>query len=158
MDNKALNNTSGLIYVICAVAATGGLLFGFDTGVISGALLFIKQDWSLSPASQGIVVSSVLIGAMIGAILSGRLSDLYGRRNVIIVTAIIFFLGSIATGLAPSEHYLIGGRIIIGVAIGVASFAVPLYISEISPSNIRGALVSLNQLAIYYRYCSIVFC
>lgn len=137
-----------LVYIIAAVAATGGLLFGFDTGVISGALLFIKEDWALSSVSQGLVVSSVLIGAVLGAAFSGKIADIFGRRNIIIVTAMIFFFGSLGSALAPDEYWLIFTRIIIGVAIGIASFTVPLYISEISPSKIRGALVSLNQLAI----------
>jgi sugar porter (SP) family MFS transporter len=137
-----------IVITIAAIAATGGLLFGFDTGVISGALLFIKKEWLLSEVSQGWVVSAVLIGAIIGSATSGKLSDRFSRKNVIIVTAIIFFLGSIGTGLAPNVEWLIAGRVIIGIAIGVASFTVPLYISEISPSNVRGALVSLNQLAI----------
>lgn len=145
---KTDTKSNHLVYVIAAVAATGGLLFGFDTGVISGALLFIKQEWALSSVSQGLVVSAVLIGAVMGAAFSGKIADIFGRRNIIIVTAIIFFFGSLGSALAPDEHWLIFTRIIIGVAIGIASFTVPLYISEISPSNIRGALVSLNQLAI----------
>jgi sugar porter (SP) family MFS transporter len=148
MTGSEVKGNKYFVIFIATIAATGGLLFGFDTGVISGALLFIKKDWLLSEASQGWVVSSVLVGAILGAGLSGKLADKYGRRNVIIVTAVIFFLGSIATGLAPSVEWLIAGRIVIGIAIGVASYAVPLYISEISPSNARGALVSLNQLAI----------
>lgn len=144
-DNQKNNR---FVYTIAAIAATGGLLFGFDTGVISGALLSIKKVWALSEMHQGFVVSSVLIGAIIGAACSGKLADRYGRRNVIIVTSLIFFVGSLATAFAPSVEFLIAGRIVIGIAIGVASFAVPLYISEISPTKVRGALVSLNQLAI----------
>lgn len=142
------NKTNKLVYYIAGIAATGGLLFGFDTGVISGALLFIKKQWPLTAFSEGIVVSCVLVGAMLGSILSGKIADYYGRKNVIIATAIIFFIGSIATALAPSVELLIAGRVVIGFAIGIASFTVPLYISEISPSNVRGAMVSLNQLAI----------
>ena len=136
------------IYIIATIAAMGGLLFGYDTGVISGALLFIKKLWPLSPLYQGWIVSSVLVGAVLGSALSGKLTDLYGRRNIIIMTAIIFFIGSICTAFAPSVELLIAGRIIVGLAIGIASFSVPLYIAEISPDNIRGGLVSLNQLAI----------
>ncbi|MEW5818683.1 MAG: sugar porter family MFS transporter [Cyanobacteriota bacterium] len=148
MEFKNKSGKSYLVYIIAAIAATGGLLFGFDTGVISGVLLFIREEWSLSPESQGIAVSSVLIGAMIGAIVSGKVADKFGRKTVIIWTAFIFFIGSVGTALAPDLEWLIFGRIIIGIAIGVASFAVPLYISEVSPTNVRGALVSMNQLAI----------
>ena len=142
------NKQNCFIYIIATIAAMGGLLFGYDTGVISGALLFIKGEWALTPLYQGWLVSSVLVGAVLGSALSGKLTDYYGRRNIIIMTAIIFFMGSIFTAFAPSVELLIAGRIIVGLAIGIASFSVPLYIAEISPDNIRGALVSLNQLAI----------
>jgi len=142
------------VYFVATIAAFGGLLFGYDTGVISGALLLIKTQFA-EPGAQQIalslqewVVSVVLIGAMAGALISGKLADKFGRKKIIIVTAIIFILGSAISGLAPNVILIIVGRIIIGLAIGVASFTVPLYISEISPKKIRGALVSLNQLAI----------
>ncbi|MBD3426902.1 MAG: sugar porter family MFS transporter [Candidatus Omnitrophica bacterium] len=142
-------NKSGLfIGVVAAIAALGGLLFGYDTGVISGAILFIKDQFALTPAREELVVSAVLVGAIIGAALSGQVSDTFGRKRVIIATAVIFTLGSIVTAMAPGVSLLIAGRLVIGVAIGIASFAVPLYISEISPARARGALVSLNQLAI----------
>jgi SP family galactose:H+ symporter-like MFS transporter len=134
--------------IVAAVAALGGLLFGYDTGVISGAILFIKDQFSLTAAAEEIVVSAVLAGAIIGALLSGQLSDIFGRKRVIIATAVIFTIGSLTAALAPGVSLLVAGRLIIGLAIGIASFAVPLYISEISPAHARGALVSLNQLAI----------
>jgi len=145
---KKIQKGNSFIYFIAAIAAMGGLLFGYDTGVISGALLFIKKDWALSSLAQGWIVSSVLIGAVLGAAFSGKTTDYFGRRNVIITTAIIFFIGSIGTAFSPDANWLIAFRILIGVAIGIASFTVPLYLSEISPDNIRGAMVSLNQLAI----------
>ena len=136
------------LYTIAGIAAIGGILFGFDTGVISGALLFIKKQWTLTAASQEIVVSAVLLGAMLGAALSGIVTDRFGRRKIIIVSAGIFGLGTLAASFAPSVIWLAAGRIIIGIAIGIASYSVPLYISEISPADRRGAIVSLNQLAI----------
>jgi len=139
---------SSFIYIVAAISALGGLLFGYDTGVISGAILFIKKQFMLSTGLEGIVVSSVLLGALIGAVIGGKLTDRFGRRKVIIITAVIFALGAIATALAPTVAWLIAGRIIVGAAIGVASFVTPLYISEVSPDNIRGKLVSFNQLAI----------
>ncbi|MBC8321407.1 MAG: sugar porter family MFS transporter [Bacteroidetes bacterium] len=142
------------VYFVATIAAFGGLLFGYDTGVISGALLLIKTQFAepgalqMAPELQEWVVSVVLIGAMAGALISGRLADRFGRKKIIIATAIIFLLGSSISGFAPDVTWIITGRVIIGLAIGVASFTVPLYISEISPKKIRGALVSLNQLAI----------
>lgn len=140
--------TGFMVYYVALIAAVGGLLFGYDTGVISGALLFIKQDWDVSSFIQGCIVSSVLVGAVIGSIGSGKITDNYGRKTVILATAIIFFIGSIASAFSQSPIMLMLFRVLLGIAIGVASYAVPLYISEISPDNIRGALVSLNQLAI----------
>ena len=136
------------VIFIAAIAALAGLLFGYDTGVISGAILFIKDQFALSAVVEEIVVSAVLLGAIIGAGVSGYLSDRFGRRRTIIVTAIIFTLGSLGSALTPDINFLIASRIIIGIAIGIASLTAPLYISEVSPPRIRGALVSLNQLAI----------
>jgi MFS transporter, SP family, galactose:H+ symporter len=137
-----------LVYFISAVAATGGLLFGFDTGVISGALLFVRDEWTLTSGQQEWLTSSVLLGAMLGAAFSGSLTDRLGRKTIIIIAAVIFSLGAVETSMAPNITWLIAGRIIIGSAIGIASYVVPLYISEISPARVRGGLVSLNQLLI----------
>jgi SP family galactose:H+ symporter-like MFS transporter len=136
------------IYVVVAVAALGGLLFGYDTGVISGAILFIKQKFALSTQMQEIVVSAVLVGAILGAILGGRLADRYGRRKMIILSAIIFSVGAVGTAFAPLISLLVAGRIVVGLAIGIASFIAPMYISELAPARVRGSLVSVNQLAI----------
>ena len=140
--------TSRFIYVIAGISALGGLLFGYDTGVISGAILFIRQDFSLSDTAVEVVVSSVLLGALIGAAFGGVLADRWGRRKVLIFAAIIFILGAVGTSLAPTLSLLLIGRIIVGIAIGVASFTAPLYISELAPVDKRGGLVSFNQLAI----------
>ncbi len=136
------------LYIIAVVASLGGLLSGFDTGVISGALLFIDETWPLDSLTKGWVVSSALVGAVIGAAANGILADIYGRKKVIIATAVIFALGSILCGFASSVSWLIAGRMILGLAIGMVNFVVPLYLSEISPQKIRGTLVSLYQLAI----------
>ena len=137
-----------LVIVIAAVASTGGLLFGFDTGVISGALPFLKESWSLTSGQQEWITTAALIGAVLGALSSGRITDVFGRKKVILVTSVIFALGSILTGASSSPTFLAISRIILGVAIGISSFTVPLYISEISPTKIRGALVSSFQLMI----------
>ena len=136
------------VIIAAAITAIGGMLFGYDTGVISGAILFIRQAFSLSSTAQEIVVSSVLVGAVIGASISGFLADKYGRRIMVIAAAAVFGIGAIFTALTPDVYALIAGRIVVGIAIGIASFIAPLYIAEVAPVNIRGALVSLNQLAI----------
>jgi MFS transporter, SP family, galactose:H+ symporter len=137
-----------LVYFASAVSALGGLLFGYDIGVISGAILFIKKQFSLSSGTEEIVVSSVLLGSLIGAVVGGILADRLGRRRLLIITAAVFGLGAIAAALAPGTAWLIIGRIVAGTAIGVASFVAPLYISEIAPASIRGKLVSINQVAL----------
>jgi sugar porter (SP) family MFS transporter len=136
------------VLLISVIAATGGLLFGFDTGVISGALPFLKQYWSLPDSSIELITTTVLIGAVIGAVTSGRLSDLLGRKKMIIINAIIFTAGAVGCAYAPNPTLLIVMRIIIGFAIGITSYVVPMYIAEISPTRVRGALVTLNQLMI----------
>ncbi len=136
------------LYVVAIVASLGGLLSGFDTGVISGALLYINETWNLSDYLQGILVSSVLIGAVIGAATNGILADIFGRKKIIIATALIFIAGSILCGLAPNIYVLILSRILVGLAVGIVNFVVPLYLSEVSPKQLRGTLVSLYQWAI----------
>ena len=135
---------------MASVAATGGLLFGFDTGVISGAQNFLQDPagWGVSDSQLEWITTAVLVGAVLGAAFSGRVADLLGRKKVILYTAMIFAVGAIWTGAAGSVSSLVTGRMVIGVAIGVASFTVPLYISEVSPAGNRGSLVSLNQLMI----------
>ena len=148
LSNVREDNSSGFVYVAAAISALGGMLFGYDTGVISGAILFISKDFSLTQLQVEIVVSCVLIGALIGAMTGGILADRFGRRRVIIATATLFVGGAIVTALSPTFTLLISGRIIVGAAIGVASFTTPLYISEVSPVKIRGRLVSINQVAL----------
>lgn len=133
------------IYVF---GALGGLLFGYDTGVISGALLFIPNDFKLSPFLQGAIVAGLLLGAMIGAAVAGRLSDALGRRRLIIAAAVVFTGGALLAALAPTVWVLIAARFIIGLAVGTSALVVPLYLSEIAPTEIRGAVTSLNQLMI----------
>ena len=136
------------LYVVAIVASLGGLLSGYDTGVISGALLFINETWILPDTLQGFLVSSVLIGAVIGAATNGILADIFGRKKIILVTALIFILGSVMCAFAPNVYILIISRIFVGFAVGIVNFVVPLYLSEISPKNLRGTLVSLYQWAI----------
>lgn len=134
--------------MIALVAATGGLLFGFDTGVISGALPFLKQNWQLSDPDIEWLTTSVLVGALLGAIFSGKLSDRIGRKRMIIINAVIFTIGAAGCAVAKSLALLVTMRIVIGAAIGITSYVAPMYIAEISPARKRGALVTLNQLMI----------
>ncbi len=141
-------SAGGFVYVAAAFAGLGGLLFGYDTGVISGAELFLRKDFTLSSFALEVIVSGVLVGAAIGALGGGRLADLYGRRRLLIATAVIFAIGAIICAAAPSTTVLIIGRIIVGLGIGLSSGTVPVYISEVSPPAARGWTVSIFQLAI----------
>ena len=137
-----------LVTVLSTVSALAGLLFGYDTGVISGAILFVQEDFHLTVRQEELVVGAVLIGATFGAAFGGRLADALGRRKILIWVALLFIVGAVGTALAQDATWLAVGRVVVGVAIGIASFTAPLYISEISPAEVRGRLVSLNQLMI----------
>jgi sugar porter (SP) family MFS transporter len=126
----------------------GGLLFGYDTGVISGAILFISQELRLTPFLEGLVVASLLLGAAVGAASAGPLSDRLGRRNLVIIAAILFTIGAFGAALSPNVAVLVLFRVVLGLAVGTAALVVPLYLSEIAPTEIRGAISSLNQLNI----------
>lgn len=140
--------TSRFVTMVSGISALAGLLFGYDTGVISGAILFVRKDFLLSTFQEEVVVAAVLLGAVAGAAFGGKLADALGRRKLLIQVAILFIIGAIGTALAPTPTWLAIGRVVVGVAIGIASFTAPLYISEVSPPAIRGKLVSLNQLMI----------
>lgn len=144
----ALSRQQWYLGWISIVAALGGLLFGYDTGVISGAILFIRHQFTLSVLQTEFVVSAVLMGAFVGALSSGRLADSLGRRFLIIVTALLFIVGSLLSAFTPSIPLLIFARFIVGLAIGIAAFVAPLYVAEIAPQQYRGRLVALNQLAV----------
>ena len=142
---QALRPSGRMIYFF---GALGGVLFGYDTGVISGALLFIPNDFKLTPFVKGAVVAGLLLGAMIGAACAGRLSDRMGRRRLIIIAAVVFTGGALLAAFAPTVSVLIAARFILGLAVGSAALVVPLYLAEIAPTEIRGAIASLNQLMI----------
>jgi sugar porter (SP) family MFS transporter len=139
--------SSGFVYVAATFAALGGLLFGYDTGVISGAVLFITKQFALSTFPTELVVAVVLLGAAFGALAGGRLADKLGRRLTLLLTSVIFIIGALICAFAGSLPVLIAGRITVGLGIGLSS-VVPVYISEISPANARGWQASLYQLAI----------
>src|SRR5580700_2412458 len=142
------SGSRAFVYLAASFAGLGGLLFGYDTGVISGAVLFFKNDFTLSTFALEVIVSGVLAGAAVGALAGGRLADLFGRRRMLILTAVIFGAGAILCAIAMSPAMLIAGRIIVGLGIGLSSGTVPVYISEVSPPEARGWQVSLFQLAI----------
>jgi MFS transporter, SP family, galactose:H+ symporter len=136
------------VVLTAAIAGLGGLLFGYDTGVIASALLFIKGDFDLGSFAQGLVVAAVPIGAVGGAAIAGPAADNYGRRLMILISAIVFTIGALASAAAPGLGVLVVARVVIGVAIGLASAAAPVYISEVAPAESRGRLVSFFQLAV----------
>lgn len=139
---------TGYFVLTAVIAAVGGLLFGFDTGVISGAILFIKRAFSLESGTEEFVTSAVLIGATLGALLGGVTASRLGRRWSIILAAALFMVGTLAAAVSPDVPILIVARVVVGLAIGVASFTVPMYIAEMSPARYRGAMTSLNQVAV----------
>ncbi|WP_157975624.1 sugar porter family MFS transporter [Brachybacterium sp. YJGR34] len=140
--------TPRLVYAVAGVAALGGLLFGYDTGIIAGALLQLREDLDLSSREQEIVVSVILLGAMVGALIAGRLAVRYGRRSVVTGVAVVFGLGAIAAALSPNVAVLIASRFVLGLAVGGASSMVPVYIAELSPPVIRGRLMVAFQLMV----------
>jgi MFS transporter, SP family, sugar:H+ symporter len=147
-STSAAESQAGSNKLVYFFGALGGMLFGYDTGVISGAILFITEELTLTPFLEGLVVSSLLLGAAVGAGSAGPLSDRLGRRNLIIMAAITFAVGAIGAALAPSVGVLVLFRVVLGLAVGAAAVIVPLYLSEIAPTEIRGAVSSLNQLMI----------
>ena len=134
--------------LIFFLGALGGLLYGYDMGVISGALLFIEDDIPLNSFTEGLVVASMLVGAIFGSGASGPISDRLGRRRVVFIIAIIYIVGALILALAPSMPVLVIGRLVIGLAVGGSTAIVPVYLSEMAPTEQRGSLSSLNQLMI----------
>tara|TARA_Y100001949_G_scaffold90772_1_gene76751 strand:- start:989 stop:2323 length:1335 start_codon:yes stop_codon:yes gene_type:complete len=136
------------LLIFSTAAALGGLLFGFDTGVISGAIHFIKIEFNLNAYQEGFAVSNLMIACVIGALLAGPIADWTGRKKVLILCAVLFTVSAILSALPRSFTELVIARFIGGMGVGMASVVSPMYIAEISPAKIRGRLVALNQLAI----------
>ncbi len=129
MNDNSVSEVRGLVYVAVAVAAIGGLLFGYDTGVISGAILFIKHQFSLSAVVEEIVVSSLLAGAVVGAVIGGAFTDRFGRRTMIMLASLIFAVSAACTALAPRVTCLIAARVVSGIGIGIGIGI--LYLSDV---------------------------
>jgi SP family galactose:H+ symporter-like MFS transporter len=138
----------GYVLLVASVAALGGLLFGYDTGVISGAILFVTKDFDLGTRLQAFTISVVLIGCIGGSAVAGAAADRIGRRATLFAAGVIFLVGAIVSAFTPNEAVLLLGRFIVGIGIGFSSVVAPLYISEVAPANVRGGLVSLYQFAI----------
>ncbi len=137
-----------IVYFVGFTAALAGLLFGLDVGVISGAQQFIQKEFQIPDWTLESIVSALLWGAVFGTLISGYFSSHFGRRKTILTSAVIFIVGSLLCSLATSADILIEARFILGIAVGVASFTAPLYLSEISPQKVRGAMISMYQLMI----------
>ncbi len=145
------------LVLICFVATLGGLLFGYDTAVIAGAIGFLKQYFSLSPTQEGWVASSALVGCVLGAMMAGVMSDYFGRKKVLILCAILFIISAVGTAIPDSQLTFVIYRALGGIGVGAASMTSPMYIAEVSPARIRGRMVSLNQLAIVFGMLAVYF-
>lgn len=144
------NYNKSYLALLTIVAALGGLLFGFDIAIITGAAPFLKAHFNLGELKFGWAVSSLLVGCIFGAALAGRITDLYGRKKILLYVALLFALTSVGTALAPSFSLFILARLFGGLAVGAASMLSPMYISEVAPSKVRGSLVSIYQFSIVF--------
>lgn len=142
-----MQQNNSYLYKATVAAALGGLLFGYDTAVIAGAIGFLKIKYDLNPTMEGWVTSCALVGCIIGAMFSGILSDKIGRKKTLMICALLFGISSVGTGMSELNGFIFF-RIMAGIAIGTASMVSPMYISEISPAEKRGGLVSINQLGV----------
>ena len=160
MNDQLLNREKGsILYVmrVCLVAALGGLLFGYDTGVINGAIGPLKEHFALDASGEGWATGCALLGCAIGAAIAGVLSDRLGRKKVLIVSAILFLISAVGTALPRDITTFIIFRVIGGVGVGAAAMSSPMYIAEISPARIRGRMVSVNQFAIVTGFLVVYF-
>lgn len=150
MSNQITGNAKGMLKKITVISTFGGLLFGYDTGVINGALPYMarKDELNLTPVTEGFVTSSLLFGAALGAVFGGRLSDRFGRRKMILNLALIFFLAALGCTFAPNAGVMILFRFLLGLAVGAASVMVPSFLAEMAPVETRGRMVTQNELMI----------
>ncbi|MDM5358786.1 sugar porter family MFS transporter [Peribacillus sp. RS7] len=148
MGNRKVRDKNSFWYIVIISAAAGmaGLLYGYDTAVISGAIGFLQELYDLSPAMEGFVISSIMVGGILGVSVSGYLSDAFGRRKILMLAALFFAISAIASAFTISVEMLIGARIFGGVGIGLASALAVTYITECAPAAIRGRLSSMYQL------------
>ena len=149
MSSQRKHNT-GYILRICGIAALGGILFGYDTAVISGAIESLKTYFNLSPAETGWAVSNVVIGCVVGAFAAGPLAGRYGRKKALMLAAVLFTISAVGSSLAPTFTWFVIYRIIGGLAVGIAATVSPMYMSEVSPKDMRGRALSMQQFAIVF--------
>jgi sugar porter (SP) family MFS transporter len=142
------NQLTGRLYIAAAVSAVAAVLYGYDTGIISGALLQIEDDFDIGSTWKQLIAASILLGAIIGALTCSRLSELRGRRGTILIIAVIFFVGAICCMLAPDKVTLSLSRILLGFAVGGGTQVVPMYVAELAPAPVRGRLVLTFQVGI----------
>ena len=145
---QAMPHRSAYVVALSAVAAIGGFLFGFDSGVINGAVDALAHAFGTRAATTGFAVASVLLGCAVGAFVAGTIADRHGRRPTMLFNAVLFLVSAVATGLAGSAAVFIASRLLGGLAIGAASVLAPMYIAEVAPAHMRGRLASLQQMAI----------
>ncbi len=145
---KSRGEAKPFLFVLAAVAALGGFLFGYDTGVISGALLFIKPAFHASTFQQQSVIGSLLVGAVVGAAASGYLAEAMSRKWTKVLSGCIYVAAALWSAFASGATELIAARFVLGLSVGTASFVAPMYIAEIAPRQIRGGLVSFNQMMV----------
>ena len=148
MRQSATSSYAGFIALISGVATIGGFLFGFDSGVINGTVDGLQQAFHTSSAGTGFNVASVLLGSAVGAFAAGSLADVYGRRSILVISALMFFLSAIGAGAAGSSVVFVAARLVGGFAVGAASVLSPAYIAEVTPAATRGRLSSLQQIMI----------
>lgn len=147
-SSKGKRSNKSLTFFVCFLAALAGLLFGLDIGVIAGALPFISHEFQITSHEQEWVVSSMMFGAAVGAIGSGWLNFRLGRKFSLMIGAVLFVIGSLCSAFAPNTEVLIVARVLLGLAVGIASYTAPIYLSEIAPEKIRGSMISMYQLMI----------
>ena len=145
---QSVHANRGYMLLVSMVAALGGMMFGFDVAIISGAAPFVQEHFRLNELQLGWGVSSLLAGCMFGAMFAGRLADAFGRKRTLLSIALVFAFTSILTAIAPNFYLFVTARFVGGLAVGAVSMVSPLYIAEASPYAMRGRLVALNQLAI----------
>ncbi len=155
------NGSKIFLIVITVIAALGGLLFGYDTAVISGTVSDLRNFFNLTPASLGFAVSSALIGCVLGSMFAGKLSGKFGRKKALIWASIFYLISAIGSGIPGSSEFgfwsFIGYRVIGGFGVGIASMVSPMYIAEVAPAKIRGRLVACNQFAIIFGMLVVYF-